>query len=173
MIPSIFIVLEQLPLNPNGKIDRKRLPSPDFSHNSSTHLRNHAELLSPRNEIETSIHHIWCDTFHQHQISIDTNIFTIGGHSLLLMQLFHQYKDQFHLQTNTLPIIDLFQHPTILGHSELIRQTLGNTQNIEEFAWSSLNLIEGKANNFLSFFSYMSFFRFSSSIICSRTNLSR
>ncbi len=149
MIPSIFIVLEQLPLNPNGKIDRKRLPSPDFSYNSQN-FRSHTELLTPRNEIETSIHHIWCDIFQQNQISIDTNLFTIGGHSLLLMQLFHRYKTHFHLQTDTLSIADLFQHPNIIGHSELIRQTLDKTQNIEDFTWSSLNLIQGKKNNILS-----------------------
>jgi aryl carrier-like protein len=150
MIPSIFILLNKLPLNANGKIDRKNLPPPSFSHLSSTHLTNNVELLAPRNEIEVSVHYIWCDIFQQNQISIDTNLFTIGGHSLLLMQLFHRYKTYFHLQTDALSIADLFQHPTIIGHSELIPQTLKNTQNIEDFTWSSLNLIQGKRNNFLS-----------------------
>jgi hypothetical protein len=149
MIPSIFMVLEKLPLNANGKIDRKCLPLPNFFDLSSTSLTNQGELLVPTNEIEVTIHHIWCDIFQQNQISIDTNIFTIGGHSLVLMQLFHRYKAQFHLQTNTLPIADLFQDSTIAGHSELIRETLRNIQNIDHFSWSSLNIIEGKINNFL------------------------
>ena len=77
-------------------------------------------------------HHIWCDIFQQNQISIDTNIFTIGGHSLLIMQLFHRYKTQFHLQTNTLSIADLFQHPTIVGHSRnLFRQTLNSNRKCQ------------------------------------------
>ncbi|CAF1641002.1 unnamed protein product, partial [Adineta ricciae] len=50
MIPSKFIVLEKLPLNSNGKIDRKQLPSPDFSNVSSTTLETTARLLVPRNE---------------------------------------------------------------------------------------------------------------------------
>ena len=75
MIPSIFIILDKLPLNANGKIDRKLLPSPHFSHLSSTHLTNHLQLLQPTNETELIIHHIWCDLFKQNQISIDTNIF--------------------------------------------------------------------------------------------------
>jgi aryl carrier-like protein len=173
MIPSIFIVLDKLPLNANGKIDRKSLPPPSFSHLASTSLTNQCELLTPRNEIEVTIHHIWCNIFQQNQISIDTNIFAIGGHSLLLMQLFHRYKTQFHLQTNTVSIADLFQHPTIIGHSELIHQAIDNTQNIDNLTWSSLNLIQGKSrlsiiviNRFLSF-------RCSSSIICSRKNLFR
>ena len=47
MIPSIFIILDKLPLNTNGKVDRKQLPPPHFS---STHLTDHVELLQPTNE---------------------------------------------------------------------------------------------------------------------------
>ena len=52
MIPSIFIILDKLPLNANGKIDRKLLPPPQFSHLSSTHLTNHVQLLQPTNQTE-------------------------------------------------------------------------------------------------------------------------
>jgi aryl carrier-like protein len=173
MIPSIFILLDKLPLNANGKIDRKSLPPPSFSHLSSTNITNQGELLVPRNEIEVTIHHIWCDIFQQNQISIDTNIFTIGGYSLLLMQLFHRYKTQFQLQPNALSIADLFQHPTIIGHSELIYQTLDNTQNIDNLTWSSLNLIQGKKRLSIIVINHFLSFRCSSSIICSRTNLFR
>ncbi|CAF4207706.1 unnamed protein product, partial [Adineta steineri] len=75
MVPSIFIILDKLPLNQNGKIDRKLLPLPGFS---SIHLTNSIELLPPTNNIEVSIHRIWCEIFKQNQISTDTNIFTIG-----------------------------------------------------------------------------------------------
>jgi aryl carrier-like protein len=143
------MLLEKLPLNANGKINRKNLPSPSLSYLSSTRLSNHVKQLVPTNEIEISIHHIWCEIFQQNQISIDTNLFTIGGHSLLLMQLFHRYKTQFHLQTNTLCIADLFQHPTIIDHAQLISQTFDNIPSIGDFAWSTLNLIQGKRNNFL------------------------
>jgi aryl carrier-like protein len=174
MIPSIFMILEKLPLNANGKIDRKHLPPPNFSHPSSRHLTNNVELLVPTNEIEVIVHHIWCDIFQQNQISIDTNIFTIGGHSLLIMQLFHRYKTRFHLQTNNLSIADLFQHPTITNHSKLISQTLGKTQNVDHLTWSSLNLVQCKKNNFLSLItSIYCLFRCRSSVICSRKNLFR
>jgi aryl carrier-like protein len=104
------------------------------------------------------VHSIWCDIFQQSQISTDTNIFTIGGHSLLIMQLFHQYKTQFHLKISNISITDLFQHPTIIGHSQLIFQTLAKTQNIDNSSWSSVNLIQGKIGNFLSFLSIFFFF---------------
>ena len=65
MIPSIFMVLERLPLNSNGKVDRK-----SFFHNQSSlnthrlHLQKMSlEVSSPRNEIEATIHQIWCEYF--------------------------------------------------------------------------------------------------------------
>ncbi|CAF4067907.1 unnamed protein product, partial [Adineta steineri] len=143
MIPSIFIILDKLPLNPNGKIDRKLLPSPHFS---STHLTNNIELLLPTNDIEVTIHHIWCEIFNQNQISIDTNIFTIGGHSLLMMQLLHRYRIEFHLETNTLSISNLFQHPTIIDHAQLIYQTINVKENINDYHWSSLHIMKARAS---------------------------
>ncbi len=161
MIPSMFVVLDKLPLNANGKIDRKLLPPPDFSHLSSTHLTNHAELSQPTNEIEGTIHRIWCDIFKQNPISIDANIFAIGGHSLLLMQLLYRYRTEFHLERDTLSIGDLFQHSTIIGHAQLIHQTININQNINEYQCSSLHLIQGK-KKCLNFYQLYSIFSSSS-----------
>ena len=146
MIPSIFIILDQLPLNANGKVDRKLLPPPHFSHLSSTHPTTNIELSEPRNDIELIIHHVWCDILKQDHIPIHTNIFTIGGHSLLLMQLFHRYKTRFHLETSSLSISHLFQHPTIAHHAQLIHQTLNIPQNIDHYSWSSLHLTRGNTH---------------------------
>ncbi|CAF1117030.1 unnamed protein product [Adineta steineri] len=143
MIPSIFIILDKLPLNPNGKIDRKLLPPPQFS---SMQLTNSTELILPTNDNEVTIHHIWCDLFKRNQISTDTNIFTIGGHSLVIMQLFHRYKIEFHLETNTLSITDLFQHPTIIHHAQLIHQSINTIHTLDDHPWSSLNLIQASAS---------------------------
>ncbi|CAF1442019.1 unnamed protein product, partial [Adineta steineri] len=143
MIPSIFIILDKLPLNPNGKIDRKLLPPPHFS---SINLTNSIELLLPTNDIEVSIHHIWCDIFNLNQISTDTNIFTIGGHSLLIMQLFHRYKIEFHLETNALSISNLFQHPTIIHHAQLIQQSVNIIHTLDNSTWSSLHVVLARAS---------------------------
>ncbi|CAF4176876.1 unnamed protein product, partial [Adineta steineri] len=143
MVPSFFIILDKLPLNSNGKIDRKLLPPPHFS---SIHLTNTIKLLLPTNDIEDSIHRIWCELFKQNQISIDTNIFTIGGHSLLIMQLFHRYKIEFHLETNTLSISNLFQHPTIIHHAQFIQQSINTIYTLDDSPWSSLHLIQARAS---------------------------
>ncbi|CAF1082378.1 unnamed protein product [Adineta steineri] len=143
MIPSLFVILDKLPLNANGKVDRKLLPPPHFS---STHLTNSIELSLPTNDTELSIHHIWCEILKLKQISTNTNIFTIGGHSLVIMQLFHRYKIEFHLETNSLSITDLFQHPTIIDHTLLIYQTMNVTQNMNDYHWSSLHITKAKAS---------------------------
>jgi hypothetical protein len=80
-----------------------------------------------------------------------------GDHSLILMQLFYRYQNEFHLQTNTLYIADLFQHPIIAVHSELICRTHSNTPNIDNSPWLLLNLTQGKTGNFLSFLSIFFF----------------
>jgi aryl carrier-like protein len=148
MIPSIFIALEKLPLNANGKVDRKLLPPPEFSHLSSSHFATSTEHRSPTNEIEVTIHQMWCNIFQQNQISIDTNMFTIGGHSLIIMQLFHRYKTEFHLEANTLSIADLFQYPTIADHAQLVHQGIDNTQNINDYHWSPLYITRGTERHF-------------------------
>ncbi|UJR18562.1 hypothetical protein I4U23_005469 [Adineta vaga] len=145
MIPSMFIVLDKLPLNANGKVDRKLLPAPNFSQLSSKYLKHDVQILAPNSEVEIIIHKIWCDIFHQNQISIDTDIFTIGGHSLLLMQINQLYKAAFHLEKKTFSIADLFGHPTIVGHARLIDQAATRTIMLSD-QWTSLKLIQARAS---------------------------
>ncbi|CAF1554346.1 unnamed protein product, partial [Adineta steineri] len=98
------------------------------------------------NDIEVSVHRIWCEIFEQDQILTNTNIFTIGGHSLLMMQLFRQYKIQFHLEINSLSISTLFQHPTISHHAQLIQQSINISCTSYDYSWSPLHLTQAKAS---------------------------
>ncbi|CAF4112649.1 unnamed protein product, partial [Rotaria sordida] len=147
MIPSIFIILEKLPLNVNGKIDRKLLPPPSsyFFHPLQLNYTNNLQLIKPHDEIQIILHIVWCNMFQQQQISIDTNIFTIGGHSLILMQLYHRYQTTFHLGIKSLSITDLFQFPTIIGHAQFIRQAINIEKHFED-CWSPLHLIQAPAS---------------------------
>jgi hypothetical protein len=144
MVPSKFMVLDKLPVNANGKVDRKVLPSPNFSNlSSSIHIDDNSQFLIPRNKIEVTIHNIWCDILQQNQISTDTNIFRIGGHSLLLITLFHRYKTEFNLGTNSITIKDIFQHATIIDHAQLIQQAVAIAKHIDD-CWCPLHLNQGK-----------------------------
>ena len=145
MIPSFFIILDKLPLNANGKIDRKQLLQPHVSSRLMTNLTDSlVDRQPPSNHIELIIHHIWCDVLQLNHIPLNTNIFTIGGHSLLIMRLFHGYKMEFGAEMNVLQVTDLFQHPTISSHAELIHKALCNPQTIDNYRWFSLHLVEGE-----------------------------
>ena len=141
MVPSMFIVLEQLPLNANGKLDRKRLPTPDFSRLSlSGKMNRHVE---PSDELETRIHSLWCEVLRCSSISTIDSIFTIGGHSLILIQLYHRYKTMFDFDTRLVTIGQMFQHPTIVDHARFIQLALVSEQRHQE-PWLPLNITEGK-----------------------------
>ncbi|CAF3976110.1 unnamed protein product, partial [Adineta steineri] len=104
MIPSIFIILDKLPLNPNGKIDRKQLPSPDFSLST---LLSSDKSDTPLNQFEEHILTIWCQVLHsneQNHISRTTSFFSVGGHSLLFIELYHHYQSVFNFDAHIISI---------------------------------------------------------------------
>ncbi|CAF1437173.1 unnamed protein product, partial [Adineta steineri] len=121
MIPSIFIVLEKLPLNANGKIDRKNLPVPDFS--AFATIANEQRYEEPKGKVEILVHSLWCEILSHSQISTSANFFSIGGHSLLFIQLYQGYKTTFDVDISMLDIGELFQHSTIANHAQLINQS--------------------------------------------------
>jgi acyl-CoA synthetase (AMP-forming)/AMP-acid ligase II len=88
MIPSMFVITEQFPLNGNGKIDRKALPKPQQAHSSLADQR-------PENETEEHVHALWCSVLSRDRISTTTSFFSLGGHSLLLIGLYHLYQSIF------------------------------------------------------------------------------
>ena len=124
MIPSKFIVLEQFPLNPNGKTDRKRLPTPEFSSHLTLSIND--DSIEPSDELELYIHSLWCQTLSHTQISTNVNFFHVGGHSLLLVQLYHKYKMTLNIQMNNVGIKNFLQYPSIADHTRLIREAINN-----------------------------------------------
>jgi hypothetical protein len=140
MIPSIFIILEKLPLNTNGKIDRKRLPSPNLS-SSTLPLSN--EFDSPCNQLEERVHDVWCQVLRRdgQHISTTRSFFSIGGHSLLFIELYHRYQLLFDFDTRELSIAPLLQQPTITQHAQLLQQTAIN--NMKSTQWHTLYITQG------------------------------
>ncbi|MCP5048415.1 MAG: amino acid adenylation domain-containing protein, partial [bacterium] len=118
MVPSYFIELDEIPLTPNGKVDRKDLPEPG--------LIAREAYRAPRNETERKLVAIWAevlvrDPVHasqmQETIGIDDNFFNLGGHSLKAVQLVSLIHQTFHIK---LPLMEIFRHPTISGISRCI-----------------------------------------------------
>jgi len=105
MVPSAFVILPSLPLNPSGKVDRKALPEPDGVRSSLA-----TRYEAPRTEVETMIADLWKDVLRLEKVGIHDNFFDLGGHSLLLVQV--QARLERHLKRK-LPVVDLFQYPSI------------------------------------------------------------
>ena len=80
MVPSSFTTLKTIPLTPNGKVDRRALPAPDY--NSVD-----VDDAAPRNPREEIITGIWCDVLGVERVSVHDNFFHVGGHSLLATQV--------------------------------------------------------------------------------------
>jgi len=112
MIPSIFIALEAFPLTTNGKVDRSALPSPDFSTIGRTR-----HYQSPRTDLEHQLVSIWEDVLKTKPIGVMDNFFELGGHSLLAVRLFSVIEKRLGV---TLPLVTLFEEPTIAHQSEYI-----------------------------------------------------
>ncbi|CAF1573408.1 unnamed protein product, partial [Adineta steineri] len=143
MGPSIFIILEKLPLNQNGKIDRKQLPSPNFSLPT---LLSPDKSDTPLNQFEERIHTIWCQVLHSNEIHISrtTSFFSVGGHSLLFIELYHHYQSVFSFDAHSLSIAPFLQQPTICQHSQLLQTVIMN--NTKPTQWHTLHINEGNAS---------------------------
>ncbi len=82
MIPHMFIELAAMPLTPNGKIDRQRLPTEETAR---PHLST--MYVAPRTETERSLARIWEDVLHVAPVGIHDNFFELGGDSILSLQI--------------------------------------------------------------------------------------
>ena len=142
MVPSVFMIMEKLPLNANGKIDRKQLPSPIIS---ATTLSSRDETDSPHTQLEGHVHKIWCQVLRcadEQQISTTTSFFGIGGHSLLFIELYHRYQSLLDFDTRQLSITIFLQQPTIAQHAQLLQSV--TSSDIKSAQWCTLHICEGK-----------------------------
>nr|WP_085622981.1 MULTISPECIES: non-ribosomal peptide synthetase [unclassified Pseudomonas] len=104
MVPAQLVLLEAMPLTPNGKIDRNALPAPDFV---GQRLR-----LAPRNETEQALAQIWQDVLSVEEISIDDNFFELGGDSLRVLKMLSRVRAHSGLPLE-LKLRDVMARPTI------------------------------------------------------------
>ncbi|WP_199322108.1 non-ribosomal peptide synthetase [Leptolyngbya sp. FACHB-321] len=112
MVPDRFVLLRSMPLNANGKIDRRALPTPEYD-------RSEAEvaLAPPQTLIEQQLAALWSKLLGIEQVSIQDNFFESGGNSLLAAQLIAAIRETFQVK---LPVRCIFEQPTIAGLAQLI-----------------------------------------------------
>lgn len=111
MIPSRFEVINEIPLLASGKIDRKRLPEPEF-------IKNLFNNKSPHTTTEEHITHLWEAIFGLGSISPTDNFFELGGHSLLASQMISELRKEAHYEK--LSVKDVYSYPTIRKLADFI-----------------------------------------------------
>ncbi|MCU0289985.1 MAG: condensation domain-containing protein, partial [Acidobacteria bacterium] len=123
MIPSYFVSLEKIPLNPNGKVNRKALPEPVVLTGDSH--------VAPRDIIEEKLVNIWSDLLNieKESISIDANFFQLGGHSLKCSALALKIQKELDVK---LSLVETFKINTIRKLSEHIMRSEKNKYLIIE-----------------------------------------
>ncbi|MEL6820908.1 MAG: alpha/beta fold hydrolase, partial [Calditrichota bacterium] len=114
MVPSAIMEMEEYPLTPNGKIDRKALPLPGFNQ-----TREKVVKEQPTDELEEALLDIWESVLMNKSIGIHDNFFQIGGHSLLAARIFARIEQQL---GKRLPLATLFNVQTIAGLANFIRE---------------------------------------------------
>jgi acyl carrier protein len=115
MLPSAWVVLDNLPKLSNGKVDRKALETID-----KTNIRSDTEYVAPRNAIEEMVVRIWMDILKLDQVSIYDRFFDLGGHSLLVVQLISRLREEFQVEV---PMIKFFNSMhTVVDLAQLIEE---------------------------------------------------
>ena len=108
MVPAAIVRLDSLPINSNGKLDRKALPAPD----SDAFARQIYE--APQGDVETTIAHIWAEVLNIDRVSRNDNFFALGGHSLLAVRLMNRLVSLGF----QMPLSTIFASPTLSSFAE-------------------------------------------------------
>jgi len=105
MVPSAFMLLDAIPLSPNGKVDRKALPSV-----ADSEIDLGRAWTPPRNDAEQKIAAVWRESLGLSKVGRDSNFFDLGGHSLLVTRVARKLEKIF---ARKLPVTEIFRHPTV------------------------------------------------------------
>lgn len=103
MVPAAFVFIEKVPRSPNGKLDRRQLPAPDFTAAAG-------EYLAPRDEVEATVAAIFEDVLGLSRVGALDDFFALGGHSLRAVKAVSQIKTKLGVE---LPVRVLFEEATV------------------------------------------------------------
>src|SRR6266478_4982800 len=115
MVPAAFVFLDEMPLTPSGKADRKALPAPDWTDQAS------GAYEAPQTQLEEIVAGIWSDVLDLPEIGVQQDFFELGGHSLLATQVVSRIRKAFEVE---LPLRVLFENSTIAGLAIRIASSL-------------------------------------------------
>lgn len=112
MVPAVYVTLPEMPLTPNGKVDRKALPAPQAGRVQPT-----GTFVAPLAGVEQAVAAIWRDILHVETIGAEDNFFDFGGHSLQVVQVQNRLRETIGVDV---PVLKLFQFPTLRALARFI-----------------------------------------------------
>ncbi|HJX28874.1 MAG TPA: amino acid adenylation domain-containing protein, partial [Thermoanaerobaculia bacterium] len=114
MVPAAFVFLSALPLGPNGKVDRKALPAPEWQSAGESYV-------APRTPVEDVLAGIWAELLGLQRVGVTDNFFNLGGHSLLATQVISRLRGAFGVEV---PLRDLFEAPVLADLATRVEMAL-------------------------------------------------
>jgi amino acid adenylation domain-containing protein len=135
MVPTMYMLISELPTSPNGKVDRSALPAPETGR---------ADLLgvhvAPRTPLEEVLADLWADVLSVGRVGVEANFFMeLGGHSLLATQLMSGIRELLQVEV---PLRLLFEAPTVAQLAAALRDDPARGQAVERTAQILLSLRE-------------------------------
>ena len=120
MVPSFFVTLDALPVTPNGKLDRRRLPEAEPLTSDVSEM--------PRGPAEEAMAAIWSEVLGATVMGARTNFFDLGGHSLLATRMMARVREVFGVEVE---LRSLFEEPTVEGLSRVVEEKLRGAAGVE------------------------------------------
>ncbi|MBN7810760.1 amino acid adenylation domain-containing protein [Algoriphagus sp. H41] len=144
MVPAQFVVLDQFPLNSNGKVDRNSLKSYGLEGSLATTAPSQTERVT--GDTKTRVKALWEKVLYTNNIGLDDNFFEVGGHSLLAVELISLIERDFSVN---LPLSILFEYPSIRSISAQIDKL--SEENTKSHSGSLVKIKDGDPDKVLFF----------------------
>jgi acyl carrier protein len=119
MVPHGYMMVEELPLLANGKVDRASLPEAEGVR---------AEYVAPRTEVEANIADIWQEMLGLDKVGVHDNFFDLGGHSLLLVQVCSKLRTAY---KPDLSMVEMFNYPTVSALAKYLREEASEQPSLD------------------------------------------
>jgi amino acid adenylation domain-containing protein/non-ribosomal peptide synthase protein (TIGR01720 family) len=121
MVPSFFVWLDDLPLTPGGKLDRRALPAPDVDHAALS-----VDFVAPRTPTEATLASIWAEVLGLASVGVHANFFELGGDSISSIRVISRATRAGIPLTSR----QLFEHPTIVGLAEVLAPAIASPETL-------------------------------------------
>lgn len=121
MVPAVYVSVDSLPLNVNGKLDRKALPEPQWLVKT--------EYFPPRNELERQLEILWMEIFQCQRVSIHDSFFELGGDSLMAAKMVSRIRD---ITGKPVPMVAIFEAASIAELAEQLEASWNSESPVKD-----------------------------------------